>query len=572
MARPRTHTVLLSVIAVAVTVGGAAAWWHYREPVYLGRSATEWLAEAELQNNPRRSWDEVCSAFKAMGREAAPVLARHLEAKPSWLQSRLWELKYSRRLPQWLARRIPPYRDYRRISAELLFELGPDAEPALPVLVRIFREEDRDEVVQDMVNSTLRQLGGKLGFLVPELVAGLKDNRTHVQALCLSLLAAIGPEARAAIPDLDAMVAQRGPLTRHAALALLKIDGRTNLAVEVLARSLSSSKSVVRQMALYDLRKLGPAARGAAPEVQRALRDSDELVRRDAAATLEAIDAHLLRQSLNEINQELATQVERLIATIEVGNYGETFRAIEALTVIGPSARTAVPTLRAILAQMTDMPFRRDSEGRALVELNHLHKAAIEALGAIGPDAAAAVPRLVQHARAEDAPKAIDACRALGQVGPGASNAVPVLQELLSNSNPHLQVAAALSLVRLDPGSTPMVHRAVSGLTNSPEARLRLPAIVALWEPERRDPSPVETLLAAFEDRTENAVQSEIHRIYVAQLLGDIGPQAKVAVPALTDFLHQADQTGKRTAAIAIQHIDPEAYAALGLPGILSLP
>ena len=63
------------------------------------------------------------------------------------------------------------------------------------------------------------------------------------------------------------------------------------------------------------------------------------------------------------------------------------------------------------------------------------------------------------------------------------------------------------------------------------------------------------------------------HVSYV-ELLGDIGPEAKAALPTLAKHLN-TDQfiIGlRRAAAIAIRRIDPGEAARLGLPGMLAVP
>ena len=117
-------------LVVLVALVGMALWLARNpEPSYQGRTASAWL---DLQEIPGAGREHVIAGFKAMGRDAAPFLARELEWKPTWLYDRLWALKYRSRLPAWLKQRIPESKD-RRASAALVFpNLGPDAEPALP--------------------------------------------------------------------------------------------------------------------------------------------------------------------------------------------------------------------------------------------------------------------------------------------------------------------------------------------------------------------------------------------------------------------------------------------------------
>ena len=56
------------------------------------------------------------------------------------------------------------------------------------------------------------------------------------------------------------------------------------------------------------------------------------------------------------------------------------------------------------------------------------------------------------------------------------------------------------------------------------------------------------------------------------ELLGDIGPEARVALPTLEKLLKPGQYIGTRcAAAIAIKKIDPAEAMRLGLPGLLTL-
>jgi HEAT repeat protein len=61
--------------------------------------------------------------------------------------------------------------------------------------------------------------------------------------------------------------------------------------------------------------------------------------------------------------------------------------------------------------------------------------------------------------------------------------------------------------------------------------------------------------------------------LVTVELLGDIGPAAKPALPYLKEIFNtHEDAFLRRSAAIAIRKIDPQEAAQLHLPGILALP
>jgi hypothetical protein len=101
---------------------------------------------------------------------------------------------------------------------------------------------------------------------------------------------------------------------------------------------------------------------------------------------------------------------------------------------------------------------------------------------------------------------------------------------------------------------------------------IRLAARVGLWELDRTQPSPLADLIALLKKRNEGIIQSAIEQTSAAELLGDVGPAAKEAIPQLSHLLHGADSEAKRIAANAIRNIDHETWTQLGLPGTLALP
>ena len=365
--------------------------------------------------------------------------ARELERKSSWLKNRLADLKRSQRLPNWLEQRIPDCHDHRRLASELLLELGPEAEPALPVLLRIFREGDENEFVQANVNGTLMAIGARLEFLVPELIQNLQDNQPHMQVLCEDLLESIGPKAKAAVPAL----------------------------MEILSQ----------------------------------------------------------------------TTVSNILAPVPVGTRERAFRGLQ--------------------------------------------RAATEALGVIGPEAHAAVPLLIQQLGARDTQTTFESCRALRQIGPAATEAIPALSAALNDPNAHIRIAASRALLRIAPQTASNVHPVLKAIEDEAgplipgrigDLLIRREVGVGLWETDRTRPCPVAGLIPVLLKKDGGSLQRAIEKACAAELLGEIGPEAKDAIPALVELFEEDRAGTRRTAAIAIRRIDPESASRLGLPGQLALP
>jgi HEAT repeat protein len=556
-------------LAVLAALTGLILWLvRTPEPSYQGRSASAWL---DLLGESESHREEVIAAFKAMGRDAAPFLARELERKPSWLQTRLWELNQNHPLPAWVDRRITEPHDHRAEAAALLRELGPDAEPALSVLLRIFHEGHQDENVLYAVYPTLGALGDKLDFMVPELTRSLIDGRPHSRTLCAGLLGDIGPKAKAAVPALEAAVKEGGWLARSAAWALLKIDSRTNLAIEVLTQCLDQINSSLRCSALADLRRLGPAAIPAAPRIQQALWDPEASVREVAMEALREIDHARLEQSVQQMNRDLPARVDLLTDIIRNDNVSQWWRAALAVAVIGPEAKAAVPALTDVLMLTSSVKLRLPGAGSFPPSSTMSHAAA--ALGEIGPDARDAVPVLAERVRDQEGRWKRPYCQALGRVGPAAKDALAVLRAELASEPPEVRLAAAVAITRIDSQQSRDAVQVLQGFQNHPEPKLRLEAATALWRLDPATPSPI----AALIDLLKRGPEADKER--AAELLGELGPHAKEAIPALAELVEDSSHwedsplwMARRAAAMAIRKIDLEAAARLGLPGWLAFP
>jgi HEAT repeat protein len=230
--------------------------------------------------------------------------------------------------------------------------------------------------------------------------------------------------------------------------------------------------------------------------------------------------------------------------------------AAKTLEEAGPAAKKAVPALIEAL---------RDES---------VHDAAINALASIGP---AALPDLLRSSEGDDLLPTSGAIRAIGEMGPGAKSAVPSLVKALSNRDRRIRVAAvsALGGVR-DPATVPLLTRI---LKNDKDLKVRIFAADALAQFGPAAAEAVPTLIGAFkealalDDDTGALTRSELifnlvihtrgltttsygalvavgppavpavqeliasgskeQRDVALQILGDMGPRARDAVPNL---------------------------------------
>jgi HEAT repeat protein len=257
--------------------------------------------------------------------------------------------------------------------------------------------------------------------------------------------------------------------------------------------------------AQYQLTQLGPAAKDAAPAMIHALGDTNSSIRTWAIRVL---------QSIGSASPEVVPALVNHLYDTNVG-----FEAAEALVIISLSDTNVLPAVMAKLETDTESPLAETgarvlegigAEARPavpllirLLENSKARNVAINTLAAIGPDAAPAVPsllnlyeRLLNDGTAYGIRKMI--VIALGRIGPGAKEAVPMLSKLQGDQ----AIDAARALWRIDSANT---QRAVDVAM----AKLR--------------------------------INQRFWNIEAICLLGELGPPAKAAVPAVREALSVKD-------------------------------
>ncbi|MFL5241573.1 MAG: HEAT repeat domain-containing protein [Gemmataceae bacterium] len=188
---------------------------------------------------------------------------------------------------------------------------------------------------------------------------------------------------------------------------------------------------------------------------------------------------------------------------------------------------------------------------------------AIFALGAIGDDGGEAVPALAKRLHEDPDPEArYKAALALSKMCPSAREAVPELAEALDDDEPFVRVNAAMALFRLGGdarSAIPALIRAVedeANLTRSPPVfsyTTQELAVLALGRASAGSSLGVPVLMTAL----ENAKTTNMRRA-AARALGDIGAEARLAVPQLRAMLKDKDDDLRQTAESALDLIGSE--------------
>ncbi len=571
----------LWALLLLVTAALTALWALQSEPAYQGKKASYWL---DKMNSPTEQ-EAAVSDFRAMGKPGVLFLAGEARSKPP---SRLrWEIADALNRTGWgVARNFASglagssLNDRAGNAFKILIKLGPDAEAAVPAMVEQINSyspipESTTTIVfpsREAVTA-LEAMGDKKANAIPDLIKLLHRDWEEDACVGADLLASIGPKAKPAIPAL------LGELPHHSyafsnavAGALWKIDRQTNFALSVLTNELRPLRNLNNEYVLHNLRDMGPAAKPAAPLLVPLLQDSNRAARIAAADALREIDPGLYDTELDGINRHFATNLPALIQMLQ-GTQNDRTAALEALVVYGPDALPALPAILQVLQKAVAARSELDVRDAAYV------------IAEMGPEASAAVPALraaLPGSGWHYGPFVV--CRALANIGPSASAAAPVLSSLAirpsvkplsrqknNRDQPFFSAGAAAALARITPESKTNLMPILTNLANfsvpdSDEGfpQITFPAKVALWRLGLEKEPPISELMLPSDNW---------QALVAVELLGDIGPSARAALPYLERNANSDDDIRlRRAAAIAIRKIDAEEATRLHLPGILARP
>jgi HEAT repeat protein len=185
-------------------------------------------------------------------------------------------------------------------------------------------------------------------------------------------------------------------------------------------------------------------------------------------------------------------------------------QVLEALRMIGPEAEEAIPVLMHVMT--CGAPESRD--------------AARNALAAIGPNAIPCLMRVVRTER--NSQTRINAALALAQIGAAA---VPVTIELLQNGSTLQRKWACKVLKEMGAAATDSVPVLIDVLLDGDED-LHTGAYLALASIGSKASEAVAVLTDALESPEHSR-----HRYRIVAVLGAIGPDASMAIPALTRIM-----------------------------------
>jgi HEAT repeat protein len=397
--------------------------------------------------------------------------------------------------------------------------MGPEAAPAVAALMASLRQANANG--RHQVAQALARIGNAA---VPPLIEALrKDDNADVRASAATALGQMRPIPSTAIPDLIAALQDKDERVRSAAAYTVAALGRgaekaIPALVEMLARNHDASA------AIEGLAAMGPAAKAAVPSLIAVLKDRNRsaVVRALAAAALSRIDP-LAAQVITALVDGLQ-EAERL------NGFGFANMCENALSRIGPAA---VPALAAALA---DPQYK--ARRRAVASLALLGRAGNEVLPALS------------KALDDDDPQArTEAGGGLGQMGP---RALATLLSSAKSEKPRVRAAAIHGLGLLSP-RPPEVRNALMAALRDEDSDVRAAAQRAVGHVADNKSALALVPMVVRGNARPAAIGA----------LGEIGPVAKDAIPALAAVLRGGNDADRKASASALARIGEPALSAL---------
>jgi HEAT repeat protein len=448
----------------------------------------------------------------------------------------------------------------RSDAAENLGQFGPIATAALPALLTTLADED--DFVRVFAAEAMARIDPRNKQVWPVLLHALESKQRGVRSAAITALATLRRADAGSVAALLGILADDSDAALRAltafALGRLALEADETFprrdVVKGLGHALRKDRTEdVRKWAARALLKFSQDARPVLSDLRAALKDRSD----DAAAVAQEVLARLGDDGRAALAASLGEKDCPLRALI-----------VERLEDLGQHSKAIVPALEKALND--EDASVRYAAARALLRIDHptgvrlgvpvlarlaadknyeYREYVIESLGELGPEARESVPTLIEIVKSPEKTKyrrrAVDA---LGQIGPAASSAVPALIAVLSNDKDRVQDHAVIALGMIGPAARDALPPLRARLTQPKgSGKILLAVAVAKIGDQQK---AAEALL-----EVARAHRKRIPHESALIALGNIGPDAASALPALKKLLRDEDGWSDRWAAFAICRI-----------------
>jgi HEAT repeat protein len=494
----------------------------------IGRNAVDAIPDLQdfCKEASTDEIDDVCRALARMGPAAVPALIEFLG--PSSPQS------------------------IRDAARQALEEIGPGAKDAVPALIKEMKNPSNcypghaasalSHICEAAVPSEILELLRDPEWTIDAIKAlplkgpGAREASSSLASLLPSedfetteyvirLLGYIGPDAAPAVPKLVGVLGDK-KIGCQAAFTLRRIGKPAEAA---LTEALSHTKPLVRANALEALAVNRDEKWRSA--VFRALKDESAEVRRSAARCLPGrIDPKsewpLVVVTLNDADAEVRQAT------------------LSSLSWMEPPPKGA---LSVIIAALSDT-----NKG--------VREEAADSLARLGPAATCAVSELARAAEDESFLVRKSALRAIGRTAAASPESVQALTKALYDPKEDIRQAGMNGLIRLCSEANIATDDLVHALHDEDE-RVAVDAALLLWK-RNRDEAALASLVRWAQVKGPKMTDGRGTSVCAIWALGEIGPNAKNAVPTLLCLLDCGPSSLKGEVAKTLGQIGPDAGEA----------
>ena len=446
----------------------------------------------------------------------------------------------------------------RRAALRALFRIKPDREVTRPLFLKLLQSSDPLTVTS--VLHSMAELGA-------DAVPAVADALEHPESRYFATLVVqeIGEPAKALVPKLTELVkaADEPELRMHAILALGAIGEPAQSAVPAITEQLKNDTSnAAKYAAAYVLPKLD--AKDAKADLQAVVTENEG---EDGDKFLHLVATISLTKMFPDDEQLQSQSVKAIVAGLQSEDKNIRRAAVQGLAESKASSDEVAPALVAAIAAadeatINDVVRALSAMGadavprvtRGLVN-EKLRGYAAYILGNIGPDAQDEVPELVEAVDVEDDEQfRREVLFTLGRIGPAAAPAVDKIIGILESTEDERIIASACYALRHIGPEGAKAGPALVGIYNDGDNFQKMMAIWALLKVRPGYESVEKRAIPLLTDALSHQ-RSDI-RAEAAQALGEIGPNANPALPALKKATEDENEVVRSAAKTAIELIE----------------
>lgn len=268
------------VILAGLMVWGAVLYFKQGEPVFRGKRLSEWRTQFQGADPGRR--EEAAEAMRRIGTNQFSHLSRLIRARDSTFKEDLFYFLNQQSWTRFESAGDKHARGYFEIEM-----LGPGAMAMIPTLTGILNQGEKPGEAQEAAEA-LAKIGGRG---VPALRKALESEKDRVRAAAAGAFGEFEARGERYVPLLLTALRDRDLAVRaNAAAALGKIHQRAPDVVPALIARLSDPALAVRRCSTKALGEFRELAADAVPLLLQSARDRDSVVRDNAIFALRRID------------------------------------------------------------------------------------------------------------------------------------------------------------------------------------------------------------------------------------------------------------------------------------------